>query len=107
MRNLPGQRWGARAWFEHLSDYLQQEADFQHCPLNPCLARNDKMMLPVHVDDVILMGDKTYVQEIFRLLLKKKLDLSCESLKEVGDSISFLKRSYTRVNDGILVKPDI
>ena len=107
MRNLPGQRWEARAWSEHLSDYLQQEADFQHCPLNPCLARNDKMMLPVHVDDVILMGDKTYVQEIFRLLLKKKLDLSCESLKEVGDSISFLKRSYTRVNDGILVKPDI
>jgi hypothetical protein len=62
-------------------------------------------MLLVHVDDVMLMGDKTYVQEIFLPLLKKKLDLSCELLKNVGDSISFLKRLYVRVGDGIVVKP--
>lgn len=98
LRNLLGQRLGARAWFDHLSEYLQQEADFQHCPLNPCLARNDKMMLLVHVDDVMLMGDKTYVQEIFLPLLKKKFDLSCELFL-------FLKGLYTRVDDGIVVKP--
>ena len=105
LRNLLGQRLGARAWFDHLSEYLQQEADFQHCPLNPCLARNDKMMLLVHVDNVMLMGDKTYVHEIFLPLLKKKFDLSCELLKDAGDSILFLKRLYTRVDDGIVVKP--
>ncbi|CAL1143463.1 unnamed protein product [Cladocopium goreaui] len=86
-------------------DVFSPEADFQHCPLNPCLARNDKMMLLVHVDNVMLMGDKTYVHEIFLPLLKKKFDLSCELLKDAGDSILFLKRLYTRVDDGIVVKP--
>ena len=63
------------------------------------------MMLLVHVDNVMLMGDKTYVHEIFLPLLKKKFDLSCELLKDAGDSILFLKRLYTRVDDGIVVKP--
>ena len=31
--------------------------------------------------------------------------MNCELLKDVGDSISFLKRTYTRVSDGIVVKP--
>ena len=105
LRNLPGQRLGARAWFDYLSDYLKQEAGFQHCPLNPCLARNEKMTLLVHVDDVMLMGEKAYVQDVFLPLLKKKFELNCELLKDVGDSISFLKRTYTRVDDGIVVKP--
>ena len=64
LRNLPGQRLGARAWFDHLSEYLKEKANFKHCPLNPCLARNDKMMLLVHVDDVMLMGEKIYVQDV-------------------------------------------
>ena len=41
LRNLSGHRPGARAWFDHLNEYVQKEADFQHCPLNLCLARND------------------------------------------------------------------
>ena len=31
--------------------------------------------------------------------------MNCELLKDVGDSISFLKRTYSRVSDGIVVKP--
>ena len=46
------------------------------------------------------------MQEIFLSLLKKKFDSSCELLKNVGDSISFLKRLYARVDGGIVVKPD-
>ena len=89
LRNLPGQRLGARAWFDHLSDYFKEKANFKHCLLNPCLARNDKMMLLVHVDDVILMGEKTCVQDVFLPLLTEKFELNCELLQDVGDSISF------------------
>jgi hypothetical protein len=62
-------------------------------------------MLLVHVDDVMLMGDKTYVQEIVLPLLQKKFYLSCELLRFVGDSASFLRRLYTRVDDCNVVKP--
>ena len=88
-RNLPGQRLGTRPWFDHLSDYVKAKAIFKHCLLNPCLARNDTMMLLVHADDVILMGEKTCVQDVFLPLLREKFDLNCELLKDVGDSISF------------------
>ena len=46
-------------------------------------------MLLVHVDDVILMGEKTCVQDVFLPLLTEKFELNCELLQDVGDSISF------------------
>ena len=42
-KNLPGQRLGARAWFDYLAEFLEKEAGFEYCVLNPCLAKNEHM----------------------------------------------------------------
>lgn len=60
-RNLPGQRIGAKAWFEHLTKWLSEKG-FIFSQTNPCLGRlEDKMMVLIHVDDVMFTGEKAFL----------------------------------------------
>ena len=65
----------ARSWLEELG--------FEACRLNPCLLRGKKAVLLVHVDDVMVKGESKYILE----------------------EILFLKRTYQRLEDGILITP--
>ena len=60
LRNISGQRVGARAWFDHVSKYLQDEFALEFCPLSPCLAKNSKMTALIHVDDMMIFGGRDY-----------------------------------------------
>ena len=104
-RNIPGQRVGARAWFDRISNFLKESLGFKACVLNSCLLRNEQMVVLVHVDDMMVMGERQYVRDVFIPMLKSKFELSCNLLEKVGDEISFLKRSYKLLDDGISIMP--
>ena len=105
VRNLPGQRIGARAWFDYFVSFLEQRG-FSFCPENPCLGKmEDKVQLFIHVDDVMFIGEIGYVQEVFLPELKKAFEISETILKSPGDEMSFLKRTYRLEPDGLSILP--
>ena len=104
-KNLPGQRLGAKAWFDHISNFLKVKGGFRSCELNPCLLRNDLAMLLIHVDDIMITGSSYYIEKVFVPMIKEKFETSWSLMKGEGDEISFLKRTYKRVTDGIVIIP--
>ena len=104
-KNLPGQRVGAKAWFDHISSYLKEKGGFVSCDLNPCLLRNNLAMLLIHVDDIMVAGTTYYIENVFVPMVKEKFETSLSLMKTCGDEISFLKRTYRKVDDGIVIIP--
>ena len=89
-RNLPGQGLGAKAWF----DWLKKRS-FQFSDINPCLGRKeDRMMVLIHVDDVLYLGSREYVEESFLPDIKKSFDISEQHLSGDGTTFAFLRRTY-------------
>ena len=60
LRNLPGQRMGARQWFQHLRGHLRDAYDFEFCSEQPCLAKNQHATILIHVDDIMFVGKKSF-----------------------------------------------
>lgn len=104
LRNLPGQRIGAKAWFDHLTEWLKSKG-LQFCPENPCLGRAPLMCLLIHVDDIMFVGSMDYVMTEFIPEMKKAFDISEHHLKEDGSSFQFLRRTYEKVENGLRVHP--
>ena len=77
----------------------------EFCPLSPCLANNPKMIALIHVDDMMIFGGKDYMLNHFLPKVKEKFNISVNIMEKPGDKISFLKRSYWRVSDGLVVMP--
>ena len=106
-KNLPGQRLGAKAWFDHISNFLKEKGNFKSCDLNPCLLRNELPMLLVYVDDIMIAGSTYYIEKVFVPMIKEKFEISLALMKTNGDEISFLKRTYKKVEDGIVIIPGL
>ena len=64
-RNLPGQRLGARAWYQCLRDFLVKSMDYEFCNEQPCIARNNKSTIIIHVDDIMYVGSKACWNDVF------------------------------------------
>ena len=75
-KNLPGQRIGAKPWFDHFSTFLAWRAALWGCRLNPCLLRSKKAVLLVHVDDIMVKGESKYVLEGFVPKVRSRFDAS-------------------------------
>ena len=105
MKNSPGQRAGAKDWFDHISKFLCTKAEMTQCCLNPCLMRSPDIAVLVHVDDVMLLGKRKYVENVFLPLLTSQFDLSCSLIKDVGDEFTFLKRTYSLTQQGLIISP--
>ncbi len=105
LKNLPGQRIGAKAWFDYFSKFLAEELGFEACRLNPCLLRSKKAVLLVHVGDIMVKGDSNYIMNEFVPKVRSKFDASLSTMTKVGEKIAFLKRTYQRLDDGILITP--
>ena len=106
-RNLPGQRLGARAWYECLRDFLSKELEFEFCNEQPCLARNKSCTIIIHVDDIMFVGSKTYWQDVFLKRMSEKFSISHSQLDGVGTSVSFLRRKVTDMGDWLMLTPGI
>ena len=64
-KNLPGQRMGAKQWYQHSRKYLESEFDYEFCNEQPCLAKNAQSTLLIHVDDILFVGKKAYWRILF------------------------------------------
>ena len=108
LRNLPGQRIGAKAWYEHLRSYLIEQQGFEFDIINPCLGKKgageDLVTILIHVDDVMFTGREGPVTE-FISRMREKFDIEVNMAKEYGEEFSFLKRKYIHTAEGLLVKP--
>ena len=93
LRNLPGQRIGAKAWFDHLTEWLKSNS-CRFCPENPCLGKSSSMCVLIHVDDIMFVGNKDYVLNEFIPEMKRVFDISEQHLEEDGSSFQFLRRTY-------------
>lgn len=76
LKNLPGQRIGAKPWFDHLARSWLEELRFEACRLNPCLLRSKKAVLLVHVDDIMVKGESKYILEGFVPKVRSRFDAS-------------------------------
>ena len=108
LKNIPGQRIGAKAWYEFLRSYLENELNFTFDVVNPCLGRkgagSEFICVLVHVDDVMFTGRQKPV-DAFVDKLKEKFDVEVSMIKNHNDEFSFLKRKYIYVPEGLLVRP--
>ena len=104
LKNIPGQRQGAKAWYECLSQFLQENG-FQFHAENPCLGKlSDKVWILIHVDDVLFCGEEESVDE-FIATLRKRFDVSVNKIFSVGDEFQFLKRTYKLEDGGLSIHP--
>ena len=56
LKNLPGQRQGAQAWFNHLVEFLES-IGFEFFKENACLRRKaEQVFVLIHVDDILYYG---------------------------------------------------
>ena len=53
LRNLPGQRLGAKAWYWYFREYVTSSMNFEWCSVQPCLAKCEGNVFMVHVDDLL------------------------------------------------------
>ena len=86
LRNLPGRRIGAKAWFD-FSTFLTEELGFEACRLNPCFLSRKKAVLLVHVD-VMLKGDSKYIMKECAPKLRSKFDASLSTMTSIGEMTS-------------------
>ena len=109
LRNLPGQRVGAKAWFEHVQQHLMKDHGFTFDVINPCLGRcgegGERVHVLIHVDDIMFTGRAKAVVEKFVDKLKAKFEVEVSRVEEDDQEFSFLKRTYKLTPEGLLVKP--
>ena len=61
-------------------------------------------MVLLHVDDMLVCGKKDYVIDKFVFTLQRHYKISANYLQEVGDELTFLKRSH-KLLEGWLFHP--
>ena len=79
--------------------------DFQFSAVQPSMARNSKATILIHVDDILVVGLKSFWEDVFLKEMKQKFSISHEQLDGVGSSIKFLRRTMTETNDGLVITP--
>ena len=107
LRNLPGQRRGSKMWYDFCRSFLEKELSFEFCAEQPCLARVSNAAVLTHVDDLLYAGSYNYFHDSFLKACREKFVVNVSELAGNGSSITFLKKKLIRVEDGILVAPDI
>ena len=103
-RNLPGQRLGAKQWYQHLRSYLTTMFNYEWCSEQPCMARNENSVILIHVDDILYVGRKTYWQD-FLNGMKEKFSVAHSQLEGNGSNVCFLRRKITEVEGGLIMTP--
>ena len=87
-RNLPGQRLGAKQWYQHLRSYLTTMFNYEWCSEQPCMARNGNSVILIHVDDILYVGRKTYWQDFLKGMKEKF------SVRAMGPTFVFQKEDH-------------
>ena len=104
-RNLPGQRMGARQWYQHLRKCLVSKFGFEFCEEQPCIARNGEATIIIHVDDIMFVGRKIYWQDVFLKGMAEEFSISHSQLNGAGTSVKFLRRQITDMDGWLMLTP--
>ena len=105
LKNLPGQRLGAKAWYWYFRQYATETMQFEWCLIQPCLARKGMNAFMLHVDDLLFTGNLVFWRDVFLPTMQQKFSISFNVLGCEGSEIAFLKRRLVRLSDGIMVVP--
>jgi hypothetical protein len=97
--------WELSSGFFIFQAFLKERMDFQFSAVQPCIARNLKATILIHVDDILVVGLKSFWEDVFLKEMKQKFSISHEQLDGVGSSIKFLRRTMTETNDGLVITP--
>ena len=93
---LPGQRDGSLLWYKSLTSFLSEHLQMQPLPLYPSLLKSPdlKCLMLLHVDDILVVCSKEYLEDCLLNALRIKYKVSEEAMQFCGDSdsITFLKR---------------
>ena len=105
-RCIAGQRCGSLEWFKPAKKYLEEKLDMEACAACPNLFRNNSnvALLMMHVDDFLISGPISWIDNVFLPTMQKEFEVSIEILRRVGYSITFLTREHTMHDDCIVVK---
>ena len=92
---LPGQRDGARRWYDYFSKILLTELRAEACLEQPALFKlaDQKGLLLLHVDDVLFLVKEDYRQH-FEESLKKHFKMSVQFVPRGGGVFEFLKKTF-------------
>ena len=104
LKNLLGQRLGARAWYWYLRAFLEETLQFEFCSVQPCLARAQQCVILIDVDDILYVGSRKLWDEC-KAKLQQRFSISFSVWEGVGTKISFLKRRTLRAEDGFALFP--
>ena len=104
-KNLPGQRMGAKQWYQHLRDHLERTFGYTFCSEQPCLAKSSFSTLLIHEDDILVVGNQSYWEETFLKGMSEKFSVSHSKLEGGGSSITFPQRKITDMGDWLMLTP--
>ena len=105
LRNLPGQRLGARAWYWFFRNFATDAFKCSWSDIQPCIGKCAEGVFMVHVDDLLFTGNAIYWRDVFLPTMQEKFSISHNVLDLEGSEISFLKRRFVKLRDGLLVVP--
>ena len=100
-RVLPGQRDGSLLWHRDVTNVLKSELGMsEHAPYLCILKTDDNScFLLIHVDDVLVIGKRDFVENKLLKCLQKKYEISTQVVREAGGELSFLKRKMILQHD--------
>ena len=96
LKCLPGQRDASRLWYSFFVERLSVHFDVAVCPEQPCILRcQDKGVLLLHVDDVLICGSEEWISQSLIPKLEGEFKLTYTLVKrQDGGSLEFLKRTH-------------
>ena len=96
----------AKQWFELFNATVRALGGVADV-MQPTLFKLKDLVISVHVDDLLLLGSKTAMNNFIDYLKTKagwKMDIE-GPFKNI-DEFMYLKRKYSITQDGIIVRPD-
>ena len=100
LKCLPGQRDASRLWYSYFVDRLKAHVLVDVCPEQPCILRcssNNEFcgVLLLHVDDVLIHGTESWINEVLIPSLHKEFKLTHMTVpRHKGGTLEFLKRIH-------------
>ncbi|CAL1136982.1 unnamed protein product [Cladocopium goreaui] len=105
-RVLPGQRDGSLLWHRDLVKFVGESTlGMEEFEVYPSILRSKlgDCLLMIHVDDLLVVGSRKAVTEQLIPHMQSRYEVSIEIMSNVGDELTFLKRTHQLLESGRMV----
>ena len=105
LKCLPGQRDASKLWHQFFVDKLQKLFGASVCKEQPCVLKVErKVAMVMHVDDILFLGEQSWICETLLLGLESEFWLTSTVVdRQKGGSFEFLKRLHVPEYAGMTV----